>query len=219
MEKLEHPLWIVHLVNALFGPLVAAALRPLGIVFQPGQEVIPDFIVMSLLILVGVSVLCLLIRSRLSVENPGKLQIFARGGGHVPLRDGRRVHRAQGPQLRDARRDDVHLHPVREPDGTGPRAEVADEQHQRHARLRADGVRLLPVPRVQGAGPRRLREALHGAAAARPCGSPRSTSRSRSSATCRACCRSRCGCSATSSARTWSSSSSPASCRSWCRCR
>jgi F-type H+-transporting ATPase subunit a len=76
MEKLEHPLWIVHLVNALFGPLVAAALRPLGIVFKPGEEVIPDFIVMSLLILVGVSVVCLLIRSRLSVEDPGRLQVF-----------------------------------------------------------------------------------------------------------------------------------------------
>jgi F-type H+-transporting ATPase subunit a len=75
MEKLEHPLWIVHLVNALFGPLVAAALRPLGIVFKPGQEVIPDFIVMSLLILAGISVLCLFIRTRLSVENPGKLQL------------------------------------------------------------------------------------------------------------------------------------------------
>jgi F-type H+-transporting ATPase subunit a len=75
MEKLEHPLWIVQIVNALFGPLVAAALRPLGIQFKPGQEVIPDFIVMSLVVLVGVSVLCLIIRSRLSVENPGKLQL------------------------------------------------------------------------------------------------------------------------------------------------
>jgi F-type H+-transporting ATPase subunit a len=75
MEKLEHSLWIVQLVNALFGPLVAAALRPLGITFEPGRSVIPDHIVMSLLVLAGVSVLCLIIRSRLSVENPGKLQI------------------------------------------------------------------------------------------------------------------------------------------------
>jgi F-type H+-transporting ATPase subunit a len=75
MEKLEHPLWIVQLVNAVFGSAVAAALRPFGITFKPGQDVIPDFIVMSLLILVAVSALCLYIRSRLSVENPGKLQI------------------------------------------------------------------------------------------------------------------------------------------------
>ncbi len=76
MEKLEHPLWIVQIVNALFGSLVAAALRPLGIVFHPGEPVIPDYIVMSLLVLVAVSGLCLLIRSRLSVENPGKFQIL-----------------------------------------------------------------------------------------------------------------------------------------------
>jgi F-type H+-transporting ATPase subunit a len=75
MEKLEHPLWLVHIVNALFGPLVAAALRPLGVEFKPGAEVIPDFIVMSLVVLVVVSAICLIIRSRLSVENPGKLQL------------------------------------------------------------------------------------------------------------------------------------------------
>jgi len=76
MEKLEHSLWIVQMVNALFGPLVAAALRPLGFTFAPGQEVIPNFIVMCLLILVFVSVLCVIIRSRLSVEDPGRLQIL-----------------------------------------------------------------------------------------------------------------------------------------------
>lgn len=76
MEKLHHPLWIVHLFNAVFGPIVAAALSPFGIHFEPGQEVIPDFIVMSVLILLAVSAVCLIIRSRLSVENPGKLQIL-----------------------------------------------------------------------------------------------------------------------------------------------
>jgi F-type H+-transporting ATPase subunit a len=80
MEKLEHSLWIVQLVNAVFGSAVAAALRPFGITFKPGQEVIPDFIVMSLLILVAVSVLCLFIRSRLSVENPGRLQLALEEG-------------------------------------------------------------------------------------------------------------------------------------------
>ena len=75
MEKLEHSLWLVQMVNALFGPLVAAALQPLGIEFAPGHDVIPDFIVMSVLILVVVSALCLFIRTRLSVENPGRLQL------------------------------------------------------------------------------------------------------------------------------------------------
>ena len=74
MEKLEHSLWLVQIVNALFGPVVAAALRPLGFHLKPGQE-IPDFIVMSLVVLVVLSAICLLIRSRLSVENPGKLQL------------------------------------------------------------------------------------------------------------------------------------------------
>jgi F-type H+-transporting ATPase subunit a len=75
MEKLEHSLWLVQIVNALFGPLVAAALKPLGIEFAPGHDVIPDYIVMSVLILLVVSALCLFIRTRLSVENPGKLQL------------------------------------------------------------------------------------------------------------------------------------------------
>jgi F-type H+-transporting ATPase subunit a len=76
MEKLHHPLWIVQWVNALVGPLVTSALGPLGITFEAGKDVIPDFVVMALLILVGMTVLCLVIRSRLSVENPGKLQIL-----------------------------------------------------------------------------------------------------------------------------------------------
>ena len=80
MDKLHHSLWIVQLVNSLFGPLVAAALSPLGITFEPGKDVIPDFIVMSLLILLVVALLALLIRSRLSVENPGKLQILLEDG-------------------------------------------------------------------------------------------------------------------------------------------
>jgi F-type H+-transporting ATPase subunit a len=76
MEKLGHPLLIVQWVNALLGPLVAAALRPLGIVFQPGEQVIPNYLVMCSLIVVVVSILSLIGRSRLSVENPGKVQII-----------------------------------------------------------------------------------------------------------------------------------------------
>jgi len=36
METLEHPLWVVEWVNALLGPLVAAALKPLGYDFYRG---------------------------------------------------------------------------------------------------------------------------------------------------------------------------------------
>jgi F-type H+-transporting ATPase subunit a len=79
MEKLEHPLWIVEWVNALLGPLVAAALKPLGFHFS-GPDVIPPSLVMSLLIVVAVTVMCLVMRSRLSVEHPGKFQILLEDG-------------------------------------------------------------------------------------------------------------------------------------------
>jgi F-type H+-transporting ATPase subunit a len=76
MEKLEHSLWIVQAVNALLGPLFAALLGPLGVSFAPAHEVIPNHVVMALLILAAGTVLSVTIRSRLSVENPGRLQIL-----------------------------------------------------------------------------------------------------------------------------------------------
>jgi F-type H+-transporting ATPase subunit a len=79
MENLEHPLLIVEWVNALLGPLVAAALAPLGYHFE-GHEVIPNYLVMILLIVVFVTVMCLVMRSRLSVEHPGKFQILLEDG-------------------------------------------------------------------------------------------------------------------------------------------
>jgi F-type H+-transporting ATPase subunit a len=75
METLEHPLWVVEWVNALLGPLVAAALKPLGYDFH-GGEVIPDYLVMVMLIVAGITVMCLIVRSRLSVENPSRFQII-----------------------------------------------------------------------------------------------------------------------------------------------
>ena len=74
MEKLEHPLWIVQLVNALLGPLVRRAGEALGYHFT-GHYVIPPHMVMVMLIVALATVLCLIVRARLSVENPGKLQI------------------------------------------------------------------------------------------------------------------------------------------------
>ncbi|OFW09418.1 MAG: ATP synthase F0 subunit A [Acidobacteria bacterium RIFCSPLOWO2_02_FULL_67_36] len=71
----EHPLLIVEAVNAVLGPLVAAALGPLGFHVE-GHEVIPPYLVMVLLIVAGLTVLSLVVRSRLSVDNPGRLQIL-----------------------------------------------------------------------------------------------------------------------------------------------
>lgn len=79
MEKLEHPLWIVQAVNAVLGPIVAAALAPLGFHFE-GGEVIPNYLVMTMLIVAAVTVMCVVMRSRLSVEHPGKFQILLEDG-------------------------------------------------------------------------------------------------------------------------------------------
>jgi F-type H+-transporting ATPase subunit a len=76
MKNLEHQLWIVQAVNQLFGPLVRSALEAAGFHVAPGVDVIPNYLVMTMLIVIGMTILCLIIRSRLSVEHPGKFQII-----------------------------------------------------------------------------------------------------------------------------------------------
>jgi F-type H+-transporting ATPase subunit a len=76
MEKLHQELWIVNIVNAIFGPIVQAALEPLGFHFSPDHKVIPDYIVVCMVNVLICTVAAVLIRSRLSVENPGKVQII-----------------------------------------------------------------------------------------------------------------------------------------------
>ncbi len=61
MEALEHPSPLVELINALLAPLHVHA---------------PDHVVFSALICLIVLVLGLLVRSRLSIDNPGALQII-----------------------------------------------------------------------------------------------------------------------------------------------
>jgi F-type H+-transporting ATPase subunit a len=75
----EHPLWIVEAVNAVLGKPVAALLGALGF-HVTGPDVIPPHIVMTLLIVVVVTVVCAVMKSRLSVENPGKFQILLEDG-------------------------------------------------------------------------------------------------------------------------------------------
>lgn len=60
MEQLEHASPIVDLVNALLGPFGVHA---------------PNYLVFSALIVLFIAAIGIFIRSRLSVENPGKLQI------------------------------------------------------------------------------------------------------------------------------------------------
>ncbi len=80
MDKLEHELWIVQAVNAALGPAVAALLRALGRTVPPGVKVIPDYLVMAALIVIAWTVVCLVVRRSLSVENPGRLQILIEDG-------------------------------------------------------------------------------------------------------------------------------------------
>lgn len=67
-------LWIVDLVNALLGRPVVAILEAAG--FHPDHHhPIPDYLVMVMLIIAFLTVVSLIVRSRLSVENPSRLQI------------------------------------------------------------------------------------------------------------------------------------------------
>jgi F-type H+-transporting ATPase subunit a len=75
MEKLHHELWITHAVNAVFGPVAAAILRAFGRDVPVGAQVIPDYIAMLIVIAVALTALSLAVRARLSVENPGSLQV------------------------------------------------------------------------------------------------------------------------------------------------
>jgi F-type H+-transporting ATPase subunit a len=75
MEKLHHELWLTQAVNALFGPVAAAILRALGRPV-PAHNVIPDYLAMLLVITLALAVFALFVRSRLSVEHPGSLQVL-----------------------------------------------------------------------------------------------------------------------------------------------
>ncbi len=75
MEKLHHELWITHAVNTVFGPVAAAILRAFGRDVPAGAQVIPDYLAMLIVIAIALAALSLFVRARLSVENPGSLQV------------------------------------------------------------------------------------------------------------------------------------------------
>lgn len=80
MENLEHELWIVQAINAALGPMVTAFLRAIGRPVPDPAHVIPNYLAVILLIIVALTALSLLVRSRLSVDKPGKLQIIMEDG-------------------------------------------------------------------------------------------------------------------------------------------
>jgi F-type H+-transporting ATPase subunit a len=75
----EHPLLIVDVFNAVFGPPVRAAGEALGYEFYNPAQPIPFHIAIGFLILAAYTALGLFVRARLSVENPGKLQLAMEG--------------------------------------------------------------------------------------------------------------------------------------------
>ena len=79
-SALEHPLVIVDAVNAVLGPVVVAAGDAVGYHFHEPSQPIPNYMVMTGLITVVITAVGLFIRSRLSVENPGKFQILLEDG-------------------------------------------------------------------------------------------------------------------------------------------
>ena len=79
-SAIEHRLLIVDAVNATLGPVVLKAGEAVGYHFENPAEPIPNYMVMIGLITVVITGVGLLIRSRLSVENPGKFQILLEDG-------------------------------------------------------------------------------------------------------------------------------------------
>jgi len=74
---MEHASWIARIVNHYFGSVAIALLSALHIQPNNPQAPIPEYVVMSFLVLIVGTVLALFVRSRLSVEKPGTAQQMA----------------------------------------------------------------------------------------------------------------------------------------------
>ena len=79
---MPHPkLLIVEWVNALLAPVLGPLLAPFGVHTSPEHPyLVPDYLVMTMVIVAALSALAFFVRSRLSVEHPGKLQILLEDG-------------------------------------------------------------------------------------------------------------------------------------------
>jgi F-type H+-transporting ATPase subunit a len=70
----EHVSPITHWFNHIFAPIALSLLHALHIQPKDYDAPIPDYVVMSFLVLVFCTILVLILRARLSVERPGALQ-------------------------------------------------------------------------------------------------------------------------------------------------
>lgn len=75
MEGLEHTLPLVEFFNRLFSPLLVPLLQALGFQIKDPHHLIPDYLVMSFLVVVLLSVLLALASRRLQLI-PGKTQVL-----------------------------------------------------------------------------------------------------------------------------------------------
>jgi F-type H+-transporting ATPase subunit a len=74
MDKLHEQHWIVQAVNAVLDPLLRPIAERFGVHADPGH-LVPDYLAMSLIIVLAFVAFGLFIRTRLSVERPSRSQI------------------------------------------------------------------------------------------------------------------------------------------------
>ena len=70
---------LTQFVNRIFGPLALQLLHALHIQPENYDTPVPEYVVMSLVVLIVATVLALIVRSRLSVDRPGAAQQIAEG--------------------------------------------------------------------------------------------------------------------------------------------
>ena len=71
---MEHELWFTALLNKLLAGLLTPLLTTIGVPPHDPSQPIPNYIAMEVLVIVVILTGALLLRGRLSVENPGKFQ-------------------------------------------------------------------------------------------------------------------------------------------------
>jgi F-type H+-transporting ATPase subunit a len=74
---MEHKLWLTALLNKVLAGIVTSLLTALHLPPTDPLHPIPDYLAMELLVVVAIITLALIVRSRLSVENPGIPQHIA----------------------------------------------------------------------------------------------------------------------------------------------
>ena len=155
MEKLHHELWLTQAVNTCWvhwPPRFCASLA--GRCRIPAH-VIPDYLVMIIVFTLGLTAFALLVRSRLSVENPGKLQVLVEDYVGLLPHAARRLRRAQGPRYLPLVGSLFLLILISNLAGLVPGFMAPDVELERDGRLRDHGVGLLPHRRRARAGHRR----------------------------------------------------------------